>query len=86
VNESLAQETCNADSQTIVHPDYYNWHPAAECIDIVQEFEFNIGAAIKHLWRAGRKRGNTRLWDLRKAAQYIQFEIEREEKRDNRIV
>ena len=58
------------------HPIHYNQHPSGvECIDIIEHFNFNIGVTIKHLWRAGLK-GEV-LEDLRKAAWYIQREIER---------
>jgi hypothetical protein len=62
----------------IKHPPHYNSHPSGvECRTIVQEFPFNIGTAIKHLWRAGLKPGSPTLVDLEKAKQYINFEIER---------
>jgi len=60
------------------HPKHYNVHPSGvECIAIVQEFGFNIGCAIKHLWRAGLKEGMPTEVDLRKAMKYIEFELER---------
>jgi len=62
------------------HPKHYNTHSSGiECIDVIEEFPYNVGAAIKHLWRAGLK--GERLEDLEKAAWYIQREIERENKR-----
>lgn len=61
------------------HPKHYNSHPAGvECIDVIEHMTFNVGTAIKHLWRAGLK--DDILQDLRKAAWYIQREIERREK------
>ncbi len=60
------------------HPDHYNDHPSGvECITIIQHFTFNVGTAIKHLWRAGLKPGATTLEDLKKAKAYIDFEIGR---------
>lgn len=61
----------------INHPDYYNWHPAAECKDIAQEFDYNLGAAIKYIWRAGRKPGEDYTTALRKAIASLEQEIER---------
>lgn len=58
----------------IDHPNHYNWFDI-ECIDVIENFNYNLGAAIKHLWRAGRK--NDIIEDLQKAAWYIQREIER---------
>lgn len=66
----------------IEHPKHYNKHPSGiECIEIVQEFPFNVGTAIKHLWRTGEKLGTPAVSDLKKAIEYIQFEIARLEKR-----
>ncbi len=71
---------------TVDHPAHYNQHPAGiECIDVVEGFNFNVGNAIKYLWRAGLK-GDT-IEDLKKAAWYVNREIQRrttteEEKND----
>ncbi len=60
----------------IEHPAHYNWHPSGvECIDIAQEFSFNLGNAIKYIWRAGRKHDVDE--DLAKAMVYIQAERDR---------
>lgn len=38
------------------HPKHYTSDPSGiECIDIVRHRNFNIGNAIKYLWRAGLK-------------------------------
>lgn len=67
----------------IEHPEHYNEHPSGiECIEIVQHMDFNIGTAIKHLWRAGLKKGVTYDEDLMKARQYIDFELQRHEEYD----
>ena len=67
------------------HPPHYNTHPAGiECIDVVEWLPFNVGNAIKYLWRAPHKsKGtstSTELQDLKKAIWYIQREIERRTK------
>lgn len=60
------------------HPRHYNDHPSGvECIDIVEHFSFNVGNAVKYLWRAGLKPGATELDDLRKAEWYISRELDR---------
>lgn len=64
-------------SKIVSHPDHYNWHPRVECVQVAQEFGFNLGSAIKYIWRAGRKDSNSAEQDLRKAIQFLQFEIER---------
>lgn len=62
----------------IDHPPHYNEHPSGvECIDIVEHFGFNLGAAIKHIWRAGLKPGTSHEQDIRKAIWYLEREIER---------
>jgi hypothetical protein len=64
--------------ESIEHPTHYNEHPSGiECITIVQHFEFNIGNAIKYLWRAGLKEGTDYETDLLKAREYIDFELAR---------
>ena len=66
-------------SDPVDHPSHYNTHPAGvECIDVVEHMTFNLGNAVKYLWRAGLK-GNT-VEDLRKAIWYINREIERHQK------
>ena len=66
------------DGTGVVHPVHYNRHPSGvECIAIVQHHNFNVGSAIKYLWRQGLKDGEPSIKDLRKAAEYIAFEIAR---------
>jgi len=58
------------------HPDHYNQHPSGvECIDAAEWFGFNLGSAIKYIWRADHK--DNAIEDLEKAAWYIHREIER---------
>ncbi len=60
------------------HPSHYTGHPSGiECIQVVEHMTFNVGNAVKYLWRAGVKSETTHLEDLRKAAWYINREIER---------
>lgn len=60
------------------HPKHYTSDPSGvECIEITRHRNFNIGNAIKYLWRAGLKDGNSDIQDLKKAIWYIQDEIER---------
>lgn len=68
------------------HPTHYNAHPSGiECIKVVEWFSFNVGNAIKYLWRAGLKNDGGKshrdatIQDLKKARQYIDFEITRME-------
>ena len=60
------------------HPPHYTSDPSGiECIEITRHRNFNIGNAIKYLWRAGLKDGNSDIQDLNKAIWYIQDEIKR---------
>lgn len=62
----------------INHPKHYTSHPSGiECIQVTEHMNFNIGNAIKYLWRADHKNG---LEDLKKAQWYINREISRLEK------
>ena len=68
------------DESTVYHPDHYNKHPSGvECIDIVRWFNFNIGNAMKYIWRGGLKTSDPRE-DYRKAIWYLKDEIARIEK------
>ncbi len=58
------------------HPKHYTSHPSGiECIQISEYLNFCLGSALKYLWRAGLK--GDALEDLKKAAWYINREIER---------
>jgi len=60
------------------HPKHYTSHPSGvECITVVEHIGFNIGNAIKYLWRAGLK--GDELEDLKKAKWYVEREIQRRE-------
>lgn len=68
----------------VVHPKHYiNGPPCPhcgapiECITITERHNFNIGNAIKYLWRAGNKDPKKHAEDLRKAAWYATREAER---------
>ena len=61
----------------IDHPDYYRQpETGIECITIAEHWDFNLGNALKYLWRAGLKNSDP-IEDMRKAVWYIQREIER---------
>lgn len=60
------------------HPAHYTSDPSGvECIQITRHRNFNIGNAIKYLWRAGLKDSDAQVQDLRKAIFYIEDEIKR---------
>lgn len=64
------------------HPSHYTQGPVhercgevVECITVTESMNFNIGNAIKYLWRADHK--GAPLEDLEKARWYIAREIDR---------
>ena len=69
-----------AKNDAVNHPRHYTADPSGiECIEITRWRNFNIGNAIKYLWRAGLKEGGgaKRIEDLKKARWYIADEIKR---------
>ena len=85
VKKKIQQQTANTPTQqsnNVYHPKHYTSHPSGvECIDIARHYCFNIGCAIKYLWRAGLKneKGMTdkakEIEDLQKAVWYINDRI-----------
>ena len=60
------------------HPHHYTEHPSGiECIEITRHMGFNLGNAIKYIWRADLK--TDAIEDLRKAVWYLQDEISKRE-------
>jgi len=63
-------------SDLINHPPHYTQHPSGiECIQITEHMGFNLGNALKYIWRADLK--DDAIGDLRKAAWYVQREIDK---------
>lgn len=62
----------------INNPPHYTAHPSGvECLTITRHMGFNLGNAVKYIWRADLK--GDALSDLRKAAFYIADEIAKRE-------
>jgi hypothetical protein len=58
----------------VERPKHYNSHPSGlEAIDICEHLTFNLGNAVKYLWRAGLK--NDEVEDLKKALWYVERQI-----------
>jgi hypothetical protein len=56
------------------HPKHYTSHPSGvECIEVTRHMGFNLGNAMKYIWRADLK--GDAIEDLQKAVWYIQDEI-----------
>lgn len=61
-------------SHPVNHPAHYTGHPSGiECIEVVRHMGFNLGNAVKYIWRADLK--HDAIQDLEKAVWYLQDEI-----------
>lgn len=65
--------------ENIKHPNHYQGLNGMEVIEVINNFElnFNTGNVIKYVLRAGKKEKNKKVEDLRKAIQYLEFEIDK---------
>lgn len=73
-----AQRAAASEVDMVDHPPHYTAHVSGvECIDVVEHMGFNLGNAMKYLWRAEEK--GAPLEDLRKARWYLNREISRRE-------
>jgi len=58
------------------HPPHYTSHPSGvECIDITRHMGFNLGNALKYIWRADLKHDDNGVEDLKKAIFYLNDEL-----------
>lgn len=82
--ERIEGEDMSDFDKIISHPDHYCEGRKYEPKDVIYDWglDFNLGSAVKYLSRAGRKENNSKEQDLKKAIQYIQFELEADRKRD----
>ena len=67
-----------AQTDNVNHPAHYNSRTdGIECIDIIRHYTYDIGCAVKYLWRAGlkgeqgRSAREKKLEDLYKALWYV---------------
>lgn len=58
------------------HPKHYTSHPSGiECIQVTEHMGFNLGNALKYIWRADLK--GDAIEDLQKARWYLDRELEK---------
>lgn len=71
------------DQEDIVNkPKHYTEHPSGiECIQVTEHMGFNLGNAIKYIWRCDLKKDA--IEDLKKAKWYIDREIDKRERNNN---
>jgi hypothetical protein len=64
------------------HPKHYTTHPSGiECIDVTEHMGFNLGNAVKYIWRCDLKKDA--IEDLEKSIWYVEREIQRRKKNGN---
>lgn len=81
ISEKEKAEYTKAAHDPVNHPSHYTDRvPGIECIDVVENFDFCLGGAIKYIWRAGLKDPTKEIEDLRKARWLLDREIQRLEK------
>jgi hypothetical protein len=73
-------EKTQNNSEEVDHPNHYNQITGVECIDVIEQLKlgFNLGNTLKYIWRCDDK--GKRVQDLKKAAWYLQREINNAEK------
>ena len=81
--ETWLPETTKDDTPVdAINPSHYRNHPSGvECIDITEHFGFNLGNAIKYIWRAGLKTTSP-VEDLTKARWYLDRQIAMAERKE----
>lgn len=77
--ENCGSESCICDTaafKAVHHPKHYTSHPSGiECIQVTEHMGFNLGNALKYIWRADLK--NDAIEDLKKAKFYIERELQK---------
>ncbi len=58
-----------------INPQHYRKHPSGvECIHITRHLDFDLGNAVKYVWRSGLKEVDKTVEDLEKALWYTRDE------------
>lgn len=72
--KSMSNESETAKPDYVNHPPHYATHPSGvECVDIAEHLSFNLGNALKYLWRAKGKGREEE--DLQKCLWYLEREV-----------
>jgi hypothetical protein len=76
VDPSAGVNLRQQEHDTVNRPKHYTNHPSGiECIQITEHMGFNLGNALKYIWRCDLKQDAVE--DLKKAVWYINREIEK---------
>lgn len=83
--EQVGSHPVVATISKVDHPSHYNTGDI-EVVDAIMDWRlnFNLGCAVKHVARAGKKDPTKYIEDLGKAIRYLQYEIEWEKKHGTR--
>lgn len=72
---SEPSQTEEEEVDLVNNPPHYRKHPSGiECIQITRHMPFNLGNAVKYIWRCDEKTKDP-IFDLRKAIFYLEDEI-----------
>ena len=72
----MNNEDLNITVDQVNHPLHYTVHPSGiEAIEITRHMNFNLGNAMKYIWRAGLKNQDRHIEDLKKAIWYLEREL-----------
>ena len=60
-----------------IKPDHYRKGRQYQPWDVAKnwDFDFDLGSVLKYIGRCGRKAGNSKIQDLKKAAEFLKHEI-----------
>ena len=73
-DQLLAADNALSTKADAINPGHYRGHPSGvECIQITEHMNFNLGNAVKYIWRADEK--GDPVENLKKARWYIDREI-----------
>lgn len=77
INARFIPANLKIDDSVFSTPSHYQG--AIQPIDLInaQDLNFNLGNVVKYVCRAGKKDGESKEKDLKKALDYINFELER---------
>ena len=82
--QDTTMHTSQSTTQKKLTPSYYlGEYKGIEAFDVCMDFardSYNIGVAIAYLLRAGKKEGNPKSQDIRKAIHHLEKELEYEER------
>lgn len=84
MSNTIKVKVTDVTEDVIGHPNHYCAGRKYEPKDVIRDWDlnFNLGNAVKYISRNGRKSGESSLKDLKKARQYLDFEIEAIEKEE----